>query len=119
MALKSAIHDKVETWNKKDTLNIGDKITGYYVRNEIFKSRNFGDGQKFILADKEGNEICGLMGQAVIVRAFMNIPLYCRVEITYKGEVTSSNGQRVKDYEILFDDEDRINPSLLGVAKVE
>lgn len=108
MALKSALHDIVETWNKKDSLNVGDKLTGFYARVDKFQTRAFGEAKKYIIVDENGENAMGVMSQAVIERAFMNIPVGCYVEITYNGKVQSSNGQMVNDYDVKYDDDRKI-----------
>lgn len=109
MALQNAIHDRVETWNKSESLTVGDKLTGYYVREEKFNSRAFGEGKKYIIADENGVEKFGLMAQAVIERAFINIPVGCYVEITFKGKEKSNRGQMVNTYDIQFDPDRKIS----------
>jgi hypothetical protein len=104
MALQNAIHERVDTWNKAG-LEVGAKLTGYYVREEKFTSAAYGDGKKFIIADESGKEIAGVMAQAVIERAFMNIPQGSYVEITFKGKETTAKGQQVNAYDIQFDPE--------------
>lgn len=106
--LKQAINQVLPTWNKKDERKPGDKLTGYFVRTEKFVSQAYGEGEKYIIADPAGNEKFGLMAQAVIKRAFANIPVGSYVEITYKGTVQGKNGQTIRDYDVLYDDEKKL-----------
>lgn len=103
MAFKSAI-EHVEAWNKE--LNAGDMLEGYFVKKECVKGK-FGEQNKYII-EKDDKTRMAVYGSASIVPQFDNVPLGCRVRVTYKGEENSKNGRPVKVYEVLFDDTDKM-----------
>lgn len=106
MVRKSAINDRVEIWNNKD-ITVGASLSGYYVRDQRFKSRNYGEGIIRVIKGESGSYL-GVMNTAAIERAFLNIPLGSRVWLTYKGLETSANGRSVKTYDVDYDDEDKL-----------
>lgn len=105
MAFKNAL-ENIEFWNKKEMLKQGDVLQGFYVDERKFKSPKFGDASMYII-EKDDKTRVGVIGQAILVRAFSCIPVGCYVKITFNGKISTKNGQQANDYEVMFDDEKR------------
>ena len=91
------------TWNKKGEIKEGDSIEGYYVDSETFTTKH---GEMTIYVIETSEALVKVTGQTDIKNKFAEIPLGCKVRLTFQGIVETKNNP-LKSYEVEYDEEDK------------
>ncbi|GIW70259.1 MAG: hypothetical protein KatS3mg101_1006 [Patescibacteria group bacterium] len=101
MAFKKFEPERNEVWKPEKQ---GDMIEGYFVSSRRVQTVN---GVSNLYSIKTDKEVKDVWGTALLDNFFQNIPVGCKVRLTYQGKMKSQKGGRsYHAFTLEYDQED-------------